>query len=73
MSSLRKEKQGGLQEGEAGFGPTSAWCVGKAVMSCPWPLGGGWDCQGTPWPIATPDLCFQLVVAEENHDGCSGL
>lgn len=49
------------------------WCVGKTVVSCPWPLGGGWDCQGTPWPIATPDLCFQLVVAEENHDGCSGL
>lgn len=56
-----------------GFGLTSAWGVEKALVNWAWLLVGGWDCQGSPWPAASPDLCLQLVVAEENQDGCSGL
>lgn len=45
---------------------------GQLVLSgvnCARPLVGGRDCQGSPWPTATADLCFQLVVGEGNHGG----
>lgn len=71
---MSREKQVGcMQKPRNGFGLTGAGRVEKAVIlpvvSFAWPLVGGW---AWPLPAAIPDLCFQLVLAEENHGGASG-